>query len=139
MTDHAIPATGDSTLNTLPPRGMPRFLTLAKRALLRRCPLCGGKHIFKNYLSIKDSCPTCKYVFARESGYFLGSYPLNLVTAELIPVLAMVGLLVWTDVSWIWLEVILIPLAIAMPLLFFPFAMCIWMAIDLFFQPVNQR
>ncbi len=69
----------------------------------------------------------------------MGSYPLNLIAAEIVPVGMMVGLLVWSDLSWIWLEVILIPVAVALPFLLFPFAMMLWMAIDLFITPVNQR
>lgn len=86
-----------------------------------------------------DRCPRCGYEFARESGYFLGSQSVNLVAAEIIPVGLMVGLFMWTDLSWILLEVILIPLAVILPILLYPFACTIWMAIDLYATPVNQR
>ena len=75
----------------------------------------------------------------RGSRLFLGSYPLNLIAAEIVPVRMMVGLLVWSDLAWIWLEVILIPVAVALPFLLFPFAMMLWMAIDILITPVNQR
>ncbi|MCC6792791.1 MAG: DUF983 domain-containing protein [Thermomicrobiales bacterium] len=123
----------------LPSSGLSRLRVLLARAFRRRCPLCGSSGIFKNWFTIKDRCPRCGYQYARESGYFLGAYPLNLVAAELIPVLLMVGLLVWTDVSWILLEAILIPLAVGLPFLFFPYAQMVWLAIDLFITPVNQR
>jgi uncharacterized protein (DUF983 family) len=123
----------------LPPSGMARLRVLLARAFRRRCPLCGAKGIFKNWFTIHERCPNCGYQFARESGYFLGAYPLNLVAAEIIPIGAMIALLIWTDISWILLEAILIPLAVGLPFLFFPYAQMIWMAIDLFITPVNQR
>jgi uncharacterized protein (DUF983 family) len=126
-------------LRDLPSSGWPRLRVLLARAAGRRCPLCGAKGIFKNWFTMKERCPRCGYHFARESGYFLGSYPLNLIAAEIIPVGLMVALLVWTDISWILLEAILIPLAVGLPFLLFPYAQMLWMAIDLFITPVNQR
>jgi uncharacterized membrane protein YdbT with pleckstrin-like domain len=88
---------------------------------------------------MKEYCPRCGYEFNREHGYFLGAYPLNLIAAEIIPVSLLIVLLIFTNLSWIWLEVILIPLAVGLPFLLYPYARMIWMVIDLFFQPVNQR
>jgi uncharacterized protein (DUF983 family) len=126
-------------LRDLPERGWPRLRVLLARSVKRRCPLCGASGIFKSWFTLSLECPRCGYVFARESGYFLGSYPLNLIAAEIIPVTLMVALLIWSDLSWIWLEALLIPVAIGLPFLLFPFAQMIWMAIDLFITPVNQR
>lgn len=126
-------------LRDLPLSGWPRLRVLLARALQRRCPLCGHDKIFKNWFTMQERCPRCGYHFARESGYFLGSYPLNLIAAEIIPVGLMIALLIWSDISWIWLEVILIPTAVGLPFLFFPYAQMVWMAIDLFITPVNQR
>lgn len=131
--------TGREGVRDLPPAGWPRLRTLLARALRRRCPECGGGDIFQSYLAIKDRCPRCGYVFAREGGYFLGGYALNLIVAEFIPVGLMIALLIWSDLSWIALEALLIPLAVGLPFLFFPFARTLWMALDLFFTPVNQR
>jgi uncharacterized protein (DUF983 family) len=123
----------------LPAAGWPRLRTLLARALRRRCPECGGGEIFANWLSIKDACPHCGYEFAREGGYFLGAYALNLIAAEIIPVGLMIALLVWSDLSWVMLEVVLIPLAVVLPFVFFPYARTLWMALDLSFTTVNQR
>lgn len=126
-------------LRDLPPSGWPRLRVLLSRALRRCCPECGRRGIFKKWFTMKERCPSCGYLFARESGYFLGAYPLNLVAAEIVPVGLMVALLVWTDLSWILLEAVLIPTAVGLPLLLFPFACTVWMAIDLYFTPINQR
>jgi uncharacterized protein (DUF983 family) len=113
--------------------------TLIGRALRRQCPVCGHSGIWKNFLTIKDECPNCGYVFARESGYFLGAYALNLIVAEAIAMAVLVALLVRTDWEWWVIELIVIPLAIALPILFFPFSRSLWMALDFTFHPENQR
>lgn len=130
---------GDSSLRNLPEQKGPRARLLVGRALLLRCPECGGRGIYQNWFTIKENCPSCGYLFAREGGYFLGAYVLNLLAAEFIPIGLMIGLLIWSSMNWIVLEAILIPLAIGLPLFFFPFAQCLWMALDLIITPVNQR
>ena len=74
-------ATGDPGLPNLPPAGWPRLRGLLGRALRRRCPQCGASGIFAHWLTIKEACPRCGYVFARETGYFLGAYLVNLLRA----------------------------------------------------------
>ena len=119
----------------LPPTGWPRVWTLLKRALGRRCPQCGSKGIFKNYLEIRDTCPTCAYKFDREEGYFLGSYALGVVFSALIPLILLIFAFMYTDYSWVTLELIFIPLTILLPLVLFPFTRTIWMMIDLWLNP----
>jgi uncharacterized protein (DUF983 family) len=115
----------------LPPAGWPRLRTLLVRALTRRCPQCGAPGIFRNYWSLKDECPRCHYRFEREEGYFLGAYALNLLFAEFITVGLLVWFLVKTDYSWVVLELIFVPLAVLLPILLFPYARTLWMALDL--------
>jgi uncharacterized protein (DUF983 family) len=123
----------------LPPSGSRRTRMLLARAVRRQCPLCGSPGIFKSWMMMRDFCPRCGYEFAREGGYFLGAYALNLLAAEFIPVGSLIVLLIWSDLSWIALEAILIPLAVGLPFLFYPFARTFYMALDLTLQPVSQR
>ena len=90
-------------------------------------------------MTLVDSCPNCGYVFRREGGYFLGAYALNLVVAEFIAMFVLVALLVWTAWEWWEIELVVLPLAIGLPILFFPFSRGLWMALDLTFTPKNQR
>jgi uncharacterized protein (DUF983 family) len=120
-----------ATLRDLPPRGWPRLRTLLLRAITRRCPHCGSRAIFRNYLSLRDRCPRCDYRFEREEGYFLGAYALNLIAAEFITVALLLAFLLRTSYSWVTLEIIFIPLGIGLPILFFPFSRTFWMALDL--------
>jgi uncharacterized protein (DUF983 family) len=108
--------------------------------LTRRCPLCGRRGIFRSWFTLRDTCPHCEYRFDREEGYFLGAYALNLIVAEFLTVAVAVALLIWWDASWVALEIVVIPLAIGLPLLFFPFSRTFWMLIDLMADPrVEER
>ena len=139
MSTTIIEPAGNASLRNLPLEKGLRARLLLKRAMLLRCPECGGRGIYRNWFTIRESCLTCNYTFAREGGYFLGAYVLNLLVAEIIPIGLLIGLLIWSSMNWLVLEAITIPLAIGLPLLFFPFAQCLWMAIDLIITPVNQR
>jgi uncharacterized protein (DUF983 family) len=121
----------DSSFRNLPPTGWPRLKFLLKRAVTRRCPQCGASGIFRNYLSLKDHCPRCGYTFEREEGYFLGAYAVNLLAAESITIALLVSFLVNTDYSWVTLEIIFIPMAVLLPIVFFPYSRMLWMTIDL--------
>lgn len=126
----------------LPASHWARLRTLFGRALLRRCPYCGGGHIFAGYFSLKPICPTCEVTFEREEGYFLGGYALNLVVSEILAL----GLAVWLlfgtrlrDLPLLPQELIAVSLAVVFPLLLFPFSRTVWMALDLFLNPPHEN
>jgi len=121
----------DPSLRNLPPGGWSRALTLVGRALRRRCPQCGGKGIFRNWFSLRDSCPRCGYAFDREEGYFLGGYALNLIFAEFIGLAIVIYILVSTDLSLLAQELIAVGTMIAIPIILFPYSRTLWMALDL--------
>ncbi|MBT3989100.1 MAG: DUF983 domain-containing protein [Rhodospirillaceae bacterium] len=39
---------------------MPKYSSIMRRGLRRRCPQCGEGRIFNGYLSIYDECPVCQ-------------------------------------------------------------------------------
>ena len=85
-----------------------------------------------------DSCPRCQLLFERdEKDYFIGSYTLNFIGAELMIVGA--GLVVlfatWPDVPWNALKWGLLALMVPFPFFTYPFAKTIWLAVDLLFRP----
>ncbi|MBW3632523.1 MAG: hypothetical protein KY456_05805, partial [Chloroflexi bacterium] len=76
--------------------------------------------------------------FEREEGYFLGGYALNLVVAEFVGLGLAILLLFKTDLrelDLIWQEVIAVALAVAFPLILFPFSRTVWIALDLVLHP----
>ena len=115
-----------------------RFLVTMGRALMRRCPYCGGHGVFDGHFTLRERCPTCGVKFEREEGYFLGGYALNLVVAELVGLGLAIVLLFKTDLrelELIWQEVIAVLLAVAFPLILFPFSRTVWIALDLALDP----
>ena len=115
-----------------------RFLVTMRRAISRRCPYCGGHGVFDGYLTLRDRCPTCGVTFEREEGYFLGGYALNLVVAEVVGLSLAIFLLFKTDLrelDLIWQEAIAVALAVAFPLILFPFSRTVWIALDLVLHP----
>ncbi|MBA3449663.1 MAG: DUF983 domain-containing protein [Chloroflexia bacterium] len=110
-----------------------RLLTTARRALTRRCPYCGHTGIYDGYLALRESCPACGVRFEREEGYFLGAYALNLIVAEFLGLGLAVFLLFRTDLrrlDLIWQEAIAVLLAVAFPVIFFPYSRTLWIALD---------
>src|SRR3954451_9549952 len=85
---------------------------LVLRALRRQCPVCGFRQIWNSWIGIKDSCPNCKYTFVRENGYFLGAMLLTVIFSELFVMGLMILMLVFTDMIWCKVELIILPLAL---------------------------
>jgi uncharacterized protein (DUF983 family) len=125
----------------LPAGTWERLSAVMGRALTRRCPYCGGSGIYKGYFDLQASCPTCGVRFEREEGYFLGAYALNLIVAEFLGLglaLALIFKTALRDAGLLWQEVVAVSLAVAFPLIFFPFSRTVWIALDLVFHPPRQ-
>jgi uncharacterized protein (DUF983 family) len=122
----------------VPPDDWARFRTDFGRALLLRCPYCGGRGIFKGWFDLKERCPTCGTRFEREDGYFLGGYALNLIVAEFLAVGLVVAVWLLFGLSVLGVQILAIASAAALPILFFPFSRCLWMALDLQFHPPGR-
>lgn len=71
----------------------------------------------------------------REEGYFLGAYALNLIVAEFIGLGVVIIILFQIDLSLWEQEFLAVGAAIVLPVLFFPFARTLWMALDLVVDP----
>lgn len=115
-----------------------RFRTVFGRALGLRCPYCGGRGIFKSWFELKETCPTCETRFERENGYFLGGYALNLIVAEFLAVGAVVAFWLLANPSVLAIQVVGVALAGGLPIHFFPFSRCLWMALDLQLHPPGR-
>jgi uncharacterized protein (DUF983 family) len=87
-----------------------------------------------------EACPRCHLKLDRgEVDYFLGSYVVNFVVAELLIVAgaAVTILVTLTEVPWAALKRWLPVLATVTPVVFYPFAKTVWLAIDLRIRPVH--
>lgn len=106
-------------------------------ALRLRCPACGRGALFAGWFRMRARCPACGLRLEREEGYFLGAMLVNLLVAELLCIGAVALLLVrtWPAPPWQWLQWGVPLLAVALPVLLYPFSRAIWLAFDLLFQP----
>lgn len=117
-----------------------RASRLVFRGLRLRCPNCGGGPLFRKWIVMAGTCPSCHLKLDRgEADYFIGGFLINFVVAELLICAgALAGILMtWPDVPWGWIQVYLLALMIPVPILFYPWAKCLWLAVDLVFRPVT--
>ncbi len=123
----------------LPRASGARFVTGLWRAIRKRCPCCGGASVFRSWFTLEDRCPSCRTLYAYEDGYFLGAYVINLVVTELLTVAVVIWLIAGTDLEVLPMQLIGISLAVLLPLLFYPIALFIWVAIDNTFRPPGTQ
>ena len=125
----------------LPRDSWTRFVVTMRRALTRRCPYCASPGVYDGYFALRERCPRCGVRFEREEGYFLGAYALNLIVAEFLGLGLAIVLIFKTELQHlplIWQEVIAVALAIAFPVILFPFSRTVWIALDLMFHPPGR-
>lgn len=114
------------------------------RGLLRRCARCGGGGLFQTWFRIRERCPTCGYRFAREEGFWLGAYVINLAVTEGLLVLfgvvpAIAILAANPDASVVPVMVAGLVAAVLGPVVFHPFSRTLWVAVELIMRPASAR
>jgi uncharacterized protein (DUF983 family) len=107
------------------------------RGVRGACPHCGGRGIFKGIADLKDACPTCRFSFVREEGYWLGAMIVAIgVTEALFGVWFVGGMLVtWPDVPWTMLLVGGLVLNATIPVVTYPWSKTTWMGLHHAFVP----
>ena len=112
---------------------------LLKRAVRRRCPVCGNKNIFKGWFTLRDMCPSCGYVFAREEGYWVSAIIVNMAVIEGVFLVAFLITILATapEVPWAPLLILAGVMNVIVPILFYPYSKTVWMAVDLYFHPIE--
>lgn len=119
---------------------LPSKRIMLGRAIRRRCPVCGGGGLFRHWLHMKPSCPTCGLNFVRgEDGYTLGAYWFNLAAAEGVTTASMLTTVIstWPEVPWNVLRFTGPIEALVMPFIFFPFSRTLFLAFDLCIRPTR--
>jgi len=117
-------------------------ILLFSRALMLRCPVCGGSGIFEHWFKIREQCPTCTYVFARqESGYQLGSMAIDLVIPLIVWFVAFPGILIvtWPNPPWSLLQWGSAAFMVIFPLVLYPASHTLAIALDLLARPLGHR
>ena len=122
----------------LPESKSRRAAIFFSRALLLRCPVCGGGAIFHHWFKIKDVCPTCGFVYARgENGYQLGAMAIDLIAPLVIWFFSFFGILIgtWPNPPWDLLQWGSVAFMVGFPLLFYPMAHTLAIALDVLVRP----
>jgi uncharacterized protein (DUF983 family) len=113
------------------------------RGATRRCPRCGGGHLFAGWFTIKDRCPTCGLRFVREEGDFLGAYVINYgVVSAVVAVVLFLVIALEANGEQRWLVPLIATggvVAVAAPIIGYPFSKTIWAAIELLMRPLEPR
>lgn len=126
---------------SLPESKVQRGLIVFSRALLLRCPVCGGGGIFHHWFKIKAQCPTCGYMFARgESGYQIGSMAFNLMVPLVSWFFLFFGILIgtWPNAPWALLQWGSVAYMLLLPLLLHPVSHTLAIALDLVVRPPSR-
>jgi uncharacterized protein (DUF983 family) len=117
-------------------------LKMFGRALLARCPRCGGGHLFVSWFKMTERCAQCGLPLQRGEAhdYWIGGMMFNLVLAEMLAVVVVASVVLgtWPDVPWnaVWAGAIV--LMLAAPFLLFPISRTVWLAFDLMFRPKHE-
>ena len=102
------------------------------RGFALRCARCGSGHLFKGYFTIVPDCPGCQLHFEREQGYWAGALAVNIIAVGGLFAIVFVALLIATipKVPVAPLLIVLVPIAVLGPIVFYPFSKTVWVAID---------
>lgn len=120
----------------------PGMWRMLGRALLLRCPHCGGRRIFASLFELKTTCPRCGMRLDRgESDYFLGAYLFNLIAVELILFFVVCGFVYvsWPDPNWDLITWVTAVLMLSGCMLCYPFSKTTWLAVDLMMRPMTSE
>ena len=60
------------------------IMKVFSRAIRLRCPVCGQSSLIDRPFHIKHHCPSCRSLFKREEGFFVGAILANVMASEFI-------------------------------------------------------
>lgn len=114
---------------------------MLRRGFLKRCPRCGGRHVYRTWFRMHERCPTCGMAFEREEGFFVGAYLINFAIIEIalfVVIMAFIAVLSQnSDANVVPPLVIGGLLALVLPLVTYPWSRTIWSAIVLSMHPLE--
>lgn len=121
---------------------VPRMRDVARyfwRALMLRCPNCGGRAVLHSWFKLRYRCDQCGIRTDRgeSEDYFLGGMFFNIVLAEVLfaLVLLIVVIVMWPDVPWAGVQESLVIAMVAAPIVLYPVSRLMWFALDLLLRP----
>lgn len=100
------------------------------RALKLRCPACGQSSIVRAPFHVRHHCPTCRSIFKREEGFFVGAILANVMTTEFVILIVCFFSLMVFGSSYETILVWLFTVAILFPVAFYHHSWSLWLGFD---------
>ena len=113
------------------------FVTFG-RCLKLLCPVCGRASIVQRPFHLKHDCDSCRAVFKREEGFFVGAIMANVVATELFILISYMFCLLFMRLGDQTMLTILIAIAIAFPVAFYHHAWALWLGLDQLIEGLPQ-
>ncbi len=99
---------------------------LMRRALTRKCPVCGRGNIFETHFRMNRSCPSCHVIFWKDPGESLGAMYVDYAVATVAFLIAWLILDFTTHLSDPVQVAIVGSIAVAGMLVFYPTSRSVW-------------
>jgi uncharacterized protein (DUF983 family) len=106
------------------------ILQVLSRAFWLQCPACGQSSIIDSPFRVRHHCPSCRALFKREEGFFVGAILANVMTTELV---ILIVCTVWLTVIGSSYETVLVGLfiiALFFPVAFYHHSWSLWLGFD---------
>jgi uncharacterized protein (DUF983 family) len=97
--------------------------------------------VFKGIADLQDACPTCRFSFVREEGYWVGAMTVIMAIIILSFGAWFVGgmLITWPDVPWTALLIGGLIINGIVPIVLYGWSKTIWVGLDLAFNPARAE
>jgi len=106
------------------------ILTVLSRSLRLLCPACGQSLIASSPFHIRHHCPSCRSLFSREQGFFVGAILANVLTTELVILLVCMVWLIVIGSSYESVLAGLFVVALLFPVAFYHHSWSFWLGFD---------
>ncbi len=114
------------------------IITTLLRSARLLCPACGQSSILQRPFQIKHHCTSCRALFKREDGFFVGAIFANVVTTELIIlVIYMICLLTIVQRDQLILAILFL-VGVLFPLAFYHHSWSFWLGFDYFVESLPK-
>lgn len=104
--------------------------TVLLRSLKLRCPACGQSSIVSGPFQIRHHCPSCRALFKREEGFFVGAILANVMTTEFLILVVCFFALIVFGTSYEKILVTLFIVALLFPVAFYHHSWSLWLGFD---------
>lgn len=100
------------------------------RCVKLRCPACGKSSIVSRPFHIRHHCSSCRSIFKREDGFFVGAILANVVTTELVILGLWFVMVLIVGSNFDGVLGVLFVLALIFPLAFYHHSWSLWLGLD---------